>query len=109
MTDRSKPERIAALEAVVEAARVHKAAWPGLELPAARDRLHAAVAALDALPAEARAVGETVRVVQFQDCSSGLYALGSDGSLWWSGPKGWVQEPTPPGFAHSTVTQGGGE
>jgi hypothetical protein len=59
------PARIAALEAVAEAARVHKAAWAG-DGPAqfARERLHAAVAALDALPAvpEPQTVGETVEV-----------------------------------------------
>lgn len=62
-------------------------------------------AALDALPSPARQpAGETLpTVVQFQATEHGLQVLGSDGSLWWSGSKGWQKEPTPPGFLHSTV------
>jgi hypothetical protein len=76
------PERQKALEAVAEAAREHKAAWPGPDLPDARIKLHAAITALDALPpdpAPAREVVE-VRAVVKRDRNTGrLFTFGRTG------------------------------
>jgi hypothetical protein len=65
-------ERMAAAALVVEAARAHKAAWENGNAQFARERLYAAVAALDALPAEPQTVGETVEVAVWVSKHGGM-------------------------------------
>jgi hypothetical protein len=93
---------------VVEAARVHKAAWAHGTARFARERLHAAVAALDALPAEPAPVGETVEVTMLV-CKSGSVKFVLHGSVDDETSPYWTRLGTTRLPIITTVAPGGGE
>jgi hypothetical protein len=96
------PERQKALEAVAEAAREHKAAWPGPDLPDARIKLHAAITALDALPPDPATAGEVVEVAvwEYPDGDIWLVRRGACGDDW---PGKWTRI----GTTRLPLTEGG--